>query len=441
MKAATEQSQTKQLKWVFTNGYGEKDRSKVTDQDVLSSLAFDQTGDYISVGDKGGRVILFKKSQNSTKAGAKGIDYSYFSELQSHESEFDELKSIEIEEKINRIEWLNRHYHGLFMLTTNDKKIKLWKVFNKEEKKAYGFNMEGGSKGVKALKIPKVKKGGKVVTSQLKKVFQNGHDYHINSLSQCADNEHFLSADDMRINIWNMNISNEVYSAVDIPIENTEDISEVITSASFHPTDPNIFMFSSSKGILKLCDFRMNSQYNKSSLDYALPEDSQKKNFFSEIINSISYACFAKNGNYMYSRDYITVKAWDIRKNKTPVTNLRLCAYLERKLCDLYESENIFDKFEISSSADSQFMLTGSYSDSFHIVDRQGSSAVTLSASFDNPKGSFIGSYHNEVDKKPPTLPTFDFSRKVQQAIWHPTSNTVAVANHNCLFVFNGTPS
>ena len=437
MKTPAEQP-IKPLKWVYTNGYGERDRSKVTDQDVLSCLAFDQTGDYISVGDKGGRIILFKKAQGSAKSGSKFIDYAYFNEFQSHESEFDELKSIEIEEKINRIEWLNRHYHGLFLLTTNDKKIKLWKVFNKEEKKAYGFNLEGGAKGVKALKIPKLKKGGKTITTQLKRSFQNAHDYHINSLSQCADNEHFLSADDLRVNIWNMSISNEVYSAVDVPMENTEDISEVITSASFHPTDPNVFMFSSSKGVIKLCDFRINSQYDKCAMDYALPEDSQKKNFFSEIINSISYACFAKSGNYLFSRDYITVKAWDIRKNRTPVTNLRLCSYLERKLCDLYESENIFDKFELCSSPDSQFMMTGTYSDSFHIVDRLGGCAVTLSATFDNPKGNAIGTYHTEIEKKPITLPTFDFSRKINQSAWHPNNQTVAVANHNCLFVFNG---
>jgi serine/threonine-protein phosphatase 2A regulatory subunit B len=440
MKTAPEQQAViKPLKWTFTNGYGERDRSKVTEQDILSSLAFDQTGDYIAVGDKGGRVILFKKAQSAAKGSSKAIDYSYFSEFQSHESEFDELKSIEIEEKINRIEWLNRHYRSLFLLTTNDKKIKLWKVYNKEEKKAYGLNLEGGAKGIKALKIPKLKKGGKVVTAQFKKSFQNAHDYHINSISQSADNEHFLSADDLRVNIWNLSISNEVYSAVDIPVENMEDLSEVITSASFHPTDPNVFMFSSSKGVIKLCDFRVNSQYDKSAVDYMLPEDSQKRNFFSEIINSISYACFAKNGNYLFSRDYITVKAWDVRKNRTPLANLRLCAYLERKLCDLYESENIFDKFELCSSPDSQFMLTGTYTDSFHVVDRQGNSAVTLSASFENPKGTVIGTVHTEVDKKPPTLASFDFSRKIQQAAWHPSNQTIAVANHNCLYVFNGS--
>lgn len=429
----------KPLKWVYTNGYGESDRSRVTDQDVLSSLTFDQTGEYISVGDKGGRIILFKKCQSSSKSGSKYIDYEYFNEFQSHESEFDELKSIEIEEKINRIEWLNRQYHGLFLLTTNDKKIKLWKIFNKEEKKVSGFNLEGGHKGVKTLKIPKLKKCGKSVTTQLKRTFQNAHDYHINSLSQCADNEHFLSADDLRINIWNLSISNEVYSAVDVPVENTDDINEVITSASFHQTDPNIFMFSSSKGIIKLCDYRINSQYDKCAVDFALAEDSQKKNFFSEIINSISYASFSKNGNYIFSRDYITTKTWDIRKNKAPVSNIRLCSYLERKLCDLYESENIFDKFELCSSPDSQYILTGTYSDSFHIAERTGSSAVTLTTSFDNPKSTVIGSYSTDLDKKPITLPSFDFNKKIQQVAWHPNSQTVAVVNYNCLFLFNGT--
>lgn len=72
------------------------------------------------------------------------------------------------------------------------------------------------------------------------------------------------------------------------------------------------------------------------------------------------------------------MKTWDLRNNKLPVSNLRLCSYLERKLCDLYESENIFDKFELATSPDSNFIMTGTYSDSFHIVDRLGNSSTTL---------------------------------------------------------------
>ena len=35
-------------------------------------------------------------------------EYKFYTEFQSHEAEFDYLKSLEIEEKINQIEWLRR---------------------------------------------------------------------------------------------------------------------------------------------------------------------------------------------------------------------------------------------------------------------------------------------------------------------------------------------
>ena len=47
--------------------------------------------------------------------------------LQSHEPEFDYLKSLEIEEKINQVRWCHSGAASL-LLSTNDKTIKLWKV-------------------------------------------------------------------------------------------------------------------------------------------------------------------------------------------------------------------------------------------------------------------------------------------------------------------------
>lgn len=58
-------------------------------------------------------------------------EFRFFTEFQSHEPEFDYLKSLEIEEKINQIKWLPRRNAAHFLLTTNDKTIKLWKVSNK----------------------------------------------------------------------------------------------------------------------------------------------------------------------------------------------------------------------------------------------------------------------------------------------------------------------
>lgn len=43
---------------------------------------------------------------------------------------------------------------------------------------------------------------------------------------------------------------------VDIKPANMEELTEVITAAEFHPQHCNMFMYSSSKGTIKLCDMR-----------------------------------------------------------------------------------------------------------------------------------------------------------------------------------------
>lgn len=44
------------------------------------------------------------------------------------QAEFDYLKSLEIEEKINCLRWCRPLNSSFLLLTTNDKTIKLWKV-------------------------------------------------------------------------------------------------------------------------------------------------------------------------------------------------------------------------------------------------------------------------------------------------------------------------
>lgn len=51
----------------------------------------------------------------------KGCEYKFHTEFQSHEPEFDYLKSLEIEEKINKIKWCRRQNAAHFLLSTNGK--------------------------------------------------------------------------------------------------------------------------------------------------------------------------------------------------------------------------------------------------------------------------------------------------------------------------------
>jgi serine/threonine-protein phosphatase 2A regulatory subunit B len=76
-------------------------------------------------------------------------------------------------------------------------------------------------------------------------------------------------------------------------------------------------------------------------------EDPATKSYFSEIIASISDVKFSRDGKYIITRDYLTVKVWDVAMDSRPVYTLPVHEHLRPKLCDLYENDCIFDKFEV----------------------------------------------------------------------------------------------
>ena len=113
----------------------------MTEADIISCVEFNQDGDLLATGDKGGRVVIFQRDPASKSSLPRRGEYNVYSTFQSHEPEFDYLKSLEIEEKINKIRWLKRKNPAHFLLSTNDKTIKLWKV-SERDKRAEGYNLK-----------------------------------------------------------------------------------------------------------------------------------------------------------------------------------------------------------------------------------------------------------------------------------------------------------
>lgn len=211
----------------------------------------------------------------------KTCEYKFHTEFQSHEPEFDYLKSLEIEEKINKIKWCRRGSPSHFLLSTNDKTIKLWKVYEKSlkvvaENNLSGVLTPGGPAGgggaprprprfpnAAALKMPRLTHHDTVIAAVPRKNYANAHAYHINSISCNSDGETFISADDLRINLWNLQIQDQSFNIVDIKPANMEELTEVITAAEFHPIACNWFIYASSKGTIKMVDMRMNALCDK----------------------------------------------------------------------------------------------------------------------------------------------------------------------------------
>lgn len=63
-----------------------------------------------------------------------------------------------------------------------------------------------------------------------------------------------------------------------------------------------------------------------------------------------------------------------------PVKTIPIHEHLRSKLCDLYENDCIFDKFEALWGPDGRKILTGSYNNYFHIFDKDDDSDVVLQA-------------------------------------------------------------
>uniref|UniRef100_A0A0K0DFR8 Serine/threonine-protein phosphatase 2A 55 kDa regulatory subunit B n=1 Tax=Angiostrongylus cantonensis TaxID=6313 RepID=A0A0K0DFR8_ANGCA len=276
------------IEWRFSQVKGNIEGDDThTEADVISCVEFSHDGEYLATGDKGGRVVIFQRDQSGKYVnGARSREYNVYSTFQSHEPEFDYLKSLEIEEKINQIKWLKKKNAANFVLSTN-----------------------GAFVGV--LQIPTIVPMELIVEASPRRVYGNAHTYHVNSISVNSDQETFLSADDLRINLWHHEITNESFSRadiVDIKPTNMEELTEVITAAEFHPSQCNWFVYSSSKGSIRLCDMRDRALCDNHAKIYEEVEDPSSRSFFSEIIASVSDIKFSHNGRYLLTRDYLTIK-------------------------------------------------------------------------------------------------------------------------------------
>lgn len=273
--------------------------------DLVSALQFNKSGELLATADHAGRIVLFKEEvrnpkdededmmdisegthsgggnssvgnngANNASSGSTGerrlslrtngggsgsgknlmveensgsgrVFYKKMTEFQSHEREFDYLKSMEIEERVNQVKWFQSESSSLNLLSTNDKQIKLWSIKNSKAKNITNFNFRpnmnvrppttsealglsmnkkkmldrkgnglsvnmivnsqiqsGGSlkkTTYESLRVPCISNVEYVTNAVCRRSYANGHLYHIHSIDINTDGETFISADDLHL--------------------------------------------------------------------------------------------------------------------------------------------------------------------------------------------------------------------------------------------------
>jgi len=365
------------------------DQEEVERTDILTAASFSEDGSYIAIGDKGGRIWVYSTQEGKARCKPRShenpnreegckvdiepeqevySDYDFYGQFQSHETEFDYLKSLEIEERINVIQWCPLGSNALTLLAANDRCIKLWKIFEKPLLKPLYGHDKAPVENIESLKIPRLNTTEILTAAIPRRTYTFAHTYHINSLTLSSDKEHFVSADDLRINLWNIETSSHTFCIADLKPENMEDLSCVIKHVDFHPVHCNIFSYGTSQGELLLADLRANSTVKKASKIFH--SASKMRDFFSDLAEQVLHSSFSKaDTNKVVVRDFKTVKVWDLRSEKEPLRTVPLPGFTTQNMEHLYQNEGIFDKFQVSTSANSSTFVTGAYNGEFVIFN------------------------------------------------------------------------
>lgn len=192
--------------------------------------------------------------------------------------------------------------------------------------------------------------------------------------------------------------------------------------------------------------------------EFEQEEDPSSRSFFSEIISSISDVRFSHDGRYILSRDYLTVKIWDVNMERQPVKTIPIHEHLRPRLCDTYENDSIFDKFEVVFSGNGENVMTGSYNNNFMIYpsDPEQETEVVLQAdksafkakkvgvptpihSGSSPNGTKKGNSRagspaagqGSRMRKETDADQIDFNKKILHMSWHPFEDSIAIAATN----------
>ncbi|KAJ8559855.1 hypothetical protein K7X08_003913 [Anisodus acutangulus] len=276
-----------------------------------------------------------------------------------------------------------------------------------------------------------------VTSTRSRRVYANAHDFNINSISNNSDGETFLSGDDLRINVWNLEVRDQCFNIIDMKPKDMEDLTEVITSAEFHPFHCNLLAYSSSRGFIRLVDLRKSALCDHNVKILQDKGSHGSKTFLSEIIASISDMKYAMDGRHILTRDYMTLKLWDTHMETSPVATYKIHEHLHPKLPKLYTNDAIFDNNHLRV-----FSCGAGNEDGITLEVKIDPNRKPASQATSRPRRSSFsnlarGFYRQGQDLSSENEISCNLKSKLLHLAWHPTQNLIACSVGSSLFMYH----
>lgn len=321
----------------------------------VTGLKYNAEGSVLSVSDSTGKIYLFSDEN------------SIWGEVENS----NQNENSALSKSVNCMDFATRGTSSISLLSSNEKTIKLWRIGEKvvrpcipQKSASQLLESEWLETTGNQLTLPRLSSKKKQVAAKNVKEFSGAHQYSIHSVSMSANLENFISADDLKVYLWDLNRNDTVCMLVD-QRQCVKPMNEVITRAVCHPQMSNLILWASTNGTIRVGDLRSKLLCDTPSLTFKCPAPCT--GFFDELMLAISSAEFCNSRNQIVSRDYFTVKLWDMRITSQPYRIIEVLDNIEKDMNELYRSQAICAKFQVKDSPKSEYCATGGYGEAFVI--------------------------------------------------------------------------
>ncbi len=118
--------------------------------------------------------------------------------------------------------------------------------------------------------------------------------------------------------------------------------------------------------------------FSSNVMSYVDPASADMPPGMADVVSSISDISFSPDGDFIFARDYLGIKVWDVRKKSEPVAIIRSNEYIRPLVSSLYEMNCTFDKFDLCVSPNGDRVFSGSYNNRFSICSKTSDAMLNL---------------------------------------------------------------